>query len=91
MAKNDIIRFWKDATYRASLSEEMQKNMPQSPVGSSFEELEEANLTQFVGAGDVTPAWEWPWEAASRENDGGYCTLSWECHICPTHTTCLTC
>jgi mersacidin/lichenicidin family type 2 lantibiotic len=43
----DIIRAWKDAEYRKSLSSEELALVPESPVGQV--ELTEADLTQVSG------------------------------------------
>jgi mersacidin/lichenicidin family type 2 lantibiotic len=45
----DVVRAWKDATYRASLSAEEQALLPASPAGEF--ELSEADLEAIEGAG----------------------------------------
>jgi mersacidin/lichenicidin family type 2 lantibiotic len=44
----DVIRAWKDVTYRASLSTEAQASLPASPAGEL--ELSEADLEAVNGA-----------------------------------------
>jgi mersacidin/lichenicidin family type 2 lantibiotic len=44
----DVVRAWKDATYRASLSAEEQALLPASPAGEF--ELSEADLEAVQGA-----------------------------------------
>ncbi len=51
MTNNDIIRAWKDAEYRKSLSAEELALVPESPVGQV--ELTEADLTQVSGGTTV--------------------------------------
>jgi mersacidin/lichenicidin family type 2 lantibiotic len=46
--KLDVVRVWKDATYRASLSAEEQALLPASPAGEF--ELSEADLEAVNGA-----------------------------------------
>ena len=45
--KFDIARAWKDASYRASLSEEQLRTLPANPAG----ELTEDELAEVAGAG----------------------------------------
>ena len=52
MRTEDIIRAWKDASFRESLNEEQQANLPDSPVG--MVELGEEGLTQAAG-GAIVP------------------------------------
>ena len=46
-----IIRAWKDPAYRASLTEEEQASLPESPVGQPGVGLEEALLGLVAGGG----------------------------------------
>ena len=48
MNKQDIIRAWKDKTYRQSLSSEQQTALPEHPAGEI--ELAEEDLDQVQGA-----------------------------------------
>ncbi len=48
MSVQDIIRAWKDAEFRASLSEEQLKQLPAHPAGRV--ELEDAELDAAGGA-----------------------------------------
>lgn len=45
--KIDVVRAWKDARYRNSLSEEERALLPENPIGSF--ELVDAQLSQVVG------------------------------------------
>ena len=45
-------------------------------AGDFAQEVEEASLEKIVGGADM----------AARGNTGDYCTLTWECSICPTVT-----
>ena len=47
MSTLDIVRAWKDAEYRQSLSAEMQALLPEHPAG--FIELADEELDQAVG------------------------------------------
>ncbi|HEU5375872.1 MAG TPA: mersacidin/lichenicidin family type 2 lantibiotic [Ktedonobacteraceae bacterium] len=46
--KLDIVRAWKDETYRQSLSEAQMNTIPANPAG----ELSDADLAMLWGAGD---------------------------------------
>jgi len=48
MSIKDIIRAWKDSTYRTSLSEEQRALLPTHPIG---ETLTEEELQAIIGAG----------------------------------------
>src|SRR5690349_9158527 len=50
----DIVRAWKDATYRASLSAEEQAQLPTNPAGAV--ELSDAELATVHGAQTVPGA-----------------------------------
>ncbi|MCR6097296.1 plantaricin C family lantibiotic [Salipaludibacillus agaradhaerens] len=47
-------------------------------AGNVAEEMEEISLNSVSGGADV--------QGISQGNDGKYCTITWECSICPTHT-----
>lgn len=49
--------------------------------GNLEEELLESNLDAIAGAG----VGDWI-KKISKSNDGKYCSLTWECSLCPTHT-----
>jgi mersacidin/lichenicidin family type 2 lantibiotic len=49
MSNIDIVRAWKDAEYRRSLSAEEQTFLPEHPAGSI--ELADEELEQVAGAG----------------------------------------
>ncbi len=69
MSKIDIIRAWKDDSYRMSLSEAERAQLPANPAGPV--ELSDAELT---GAG-----------AAAMLTSASFCTCptkSWMCSIC---------
>ena len=57
MSKFDIVRAWKDAEYRQSLSSEEQELLPEHPAGSI--ELTDGQLQQAAGA-SVVPASQGP-------------------------------
>lgn len=48
-------------------------------AGDFLSELEEASLENISG-GVAEPM------GISQGNDGKWCTVTWECSICPTHT-----
>ncbi len=48
----DIVRAWKDAHYRQSLTTEQQAQLPENPVGEL--ELSEAELEMVSGGSDQT-------------------------------------
>ena len=47
MSNGDIVRAWKDAEYRASLSESQREQLPEHPAGAI--ELAEEELHQAAG------------------------------------------
>lgn len=47
----DIIRAWKDSTYRNSLSEEQRAMLPSSPIGDTLTEEELQAITGGAGGG----------------------------------------
>ncbi|MGN9864418.1 plantaricin C family lantibiotic [Bacillus swezeyi] len=47
-------------------------------AGNVEEELEEISLKNVSGGAEQ--------RGISQGNDGKYCTLTWECGLCPTHT-----
>ncbi len=51
MAKLDIIRAWKDAAYRNSLSESERALLPQNPAG--LIELNDADLSGAAGGNEM--------------------------------------
>ncbi|MGB3181609.1 MAG: mersacidin/lichenicidin family type 2 lantibiotic [Cyclobacteriaceae bacterium] len=69
MAKIDIIRAWKDAEYRATLSEDQLKNLPVSPVGN----LDEVRAGLARETELAAPGKGW-WSTISGDcNDSGSC------------------
>lgn len=61
----DVVRVWKDAEYRASLSADQLANLPASPINNSENELD-SNLV----IGGQTPL----------SSQGWVCTISGECN-----------
>ncbi len=53
MSQVDVIRAWKDADFRAGLSEAEKAQLPANPAG--LVELSDADLTGAVGADGVQP------------------------------------
>lgn len=51
-----------------------------SYAGNVVEELEEISFQSISGGADASL------QGLSQGNDGKYCTLTWECSLCPTHT-----
>ena len=49
-------------------------------AGDFAQEVEEASLEKIVGGADMAA------RGLSKGNTGDYCTLTWECSICPTVT-----
>jgi mersacidin/lichenicidin family type 2 lantibiotic len=47
MPKMDVVRAWKDAEYRASLSEAERASLPENPVGTI--EIAESELEHVAG------------------------------------------
>lgn len=84
MSNHEQIKMWKDPMYRMQQGGTLGVN----PAGDIEQEIKDAELSGILGAGEVSPEmFSW----LSRGNDGKYCTLTWECGICPTHTVCMTC
>ena len=50
MSYQDIIRAWKDAGYRESLSEEQRSQLPENPAGTI--EIPEQDMESIAGGGD---------------------------------------
>ncbi|MEQ6354786.1 plantaricin C family lantibiotic [Lysinibacillus sp. M3] len=59
------------------MSKELMKT-----AGDIYKELEDASLETIYGGVET--------KKISKGNDGKWCTLTWECSICPTKT-CFTC
>lgn len=71
MTKAMIIRAWKDASFRASLTPEQRASLPANPAGLSAVELNESALQDVVGGALA---------AEVPGNSGGWiCTYSTEC------------
>jgi len=70
MSKIDIIRAWKDESYRLSLSEAERAELPASPAGPV--ELSDADLTGAGGEGETAMA-----KTITTTFCGSFCT-------CPT-------
>ena len=51
MSIQDIVRAWKDASYRQSLSEDERALLPEHPAGTI--ELHAGELEQVTGAADL--------------------------------------
>ncbi|MFZ4452512.1 plantaricin C family lantibiotic [Salibacterium aidingense] len=49
-------------------------------AGDVEQELEDISLKSINGGADVET------RGLSQGNDGDYCTITWECGMCPTHT-----
>ncbi|WNG52043.1 mersacidin/lichenicidin family type 2 lantibiotic [Archangium minus] len=49
MKKERIIRAWKDAAFRASLTLEERAELPENPSGEALAELDEDGLRQALG------------------------------------------
>ncbi|ATB31383.1 mersacidin/lichenicidin family type 2 lantibiotic [Melittangium boletus] len=72
MTKDMIIRAWKDASFRASLTEEQRASIPANPAGLSAVELNETELQEVVGGVAA--------DTKVPGNSGGWiCTYSTEC------------
>ena len=71
MSKEDIVRAWKDAEYRQSLSIEEQARLPEHPAGAI--DLADEDLHQVAGG-------------ASTLLFTVLCDFCTELHICPTMT-----
>ena len=70
MTKDMIIRAWKDASFRASLTEEQRAALPVNPAGLSAVELNETELQDVVGGLEKDLA---------IQSSGWICTYSTEC------------
>jgi mersacidin/lichenicidin family type 2 lantibiotic len=65
--KFDVVRAWKDETYRQSLSEEQLTRMPSNPAGEF--ELAEMDLRSIYGGGD---GWGGALAGSSAFDNGGF-------------------
>ena len=70
MTKAMIIRAWKDASFRASLTEEQRAALPANPAGLSAVELNETELQEVVGGLQ---------DSEVIGSSGWICTYSTEC------------
>jgi mersacidin/lichenicidin family type 2 lantibiotic len=61
----DVIRAWKDAAYRATLTEEQLKSLPENPVNDSNALLDNIALRNISGG---------------RPSAGWFCSVSGECN-----------
>jgi mersacidin/lichenicidin family type 2 lantibiotic len=71
----DVIRAWKDADYRASLSPEEQAALPENPIGDA-KELSDDELDEVTGNGFI-------WIGGGWCGGGRYYHRS--CHCCYDH------
>jgi mersacidin/lichenicidin family type 2 lantibiotic len=70
MSHEDIIRAWKDAEYRMTLSEEERAQLPENPAGVI--ELTDGEMTLVGGGYDLVSL-------------GGFCTITTpSCIVCPS-------
>jgi len=53
MSKLDVIRAWKDAEYRSSLTDHQRALMPENPAGAL--DLSELDLNSVAGGTEATP------------------------------------
>jgi mersacidin/lichenicidin family type 2 lantibiotic len=57
MSKQQIIRAWKDETYRRSLSEAQRTALPENPAGRvDLDELTAAELAEIAGGYSIQTA-----------------------------------
>jgi len=84
MSKLDIIRAWKDAEYRSSLSENQRAALPDNPAGAI--DLSDSDLSSVAGGtwtqefrgcptGDFIPCGS-VWEICTCL--GAFCPASWD-------------
>lgn len=76
MTKDMIIRAWKDAAFRASLTPEQRASLPANPAGLPVVELSESDLEAVVGG---KAASEQELEDFPITSGGHICTFSTEC------------
>lgn len=67
MKKVDVIRAWKDAEYRESLTEEERAALPENPVGEL--PLEDAQLRAINGGMRM--------QEPDRTTQSAYCSIKW--------------
>jgi mersacidin/lichenicidin family type 2 lantibiotic len=70
----DIIRAWKDAEYRQSLTAEQRAALPDNPAGLA--ELSEEELAQVAGANNNT-YWSPCYPSTSTCSGRSWCTSSY--------------
>lgn len=73
----DVIRVWKDAEYRASLSSAQLANLPLSPINNSEDELD-SNL--IIGGNEKSPSAGWACSISGECSGTGNCCnpfMSW--------------
>lgn len=79
MKTEQIIKAWKDPTYRASLSAEEQAQLPEHPAG--MVDLTDAQLGDLSGAAK-------PSVLCTSATLCGSASIICASSICPTHLTC---
>jgi len=65
----DVIRAWKDPKYRATLSEEELRQLPQSPIEDALSEVESMSIL----GGDKNPSQGFLCTVSSESPGGGCC------------------
>lgn len=78
--KIDIVRFWKDAAFRQSLSAQEQAQLPENPVGAI--ELTEADLISVIGAAggdptDIRNGWTCQFDCTEDPTDVSCDDICW--------------
>ena len=78
MNKHQIVRAWKDRSFRSTLSASQRTQLPAHPSGGTFNELDEAELQRVVGAADKASCY---WTGLPVTSCGHVCTATTECPV----------
>jgi mersacidin/lichenicidin family type 2 lantibiotic len=89
MSKLDVIRAWKDAEYRSSLTDNQRASLPENPAGAL--DLSDLDLNSVAGGTDVTaPVWgtQFPFQCPTGDfipcQSDFFCPQTWAAAMCPT-------
>ncbi len=78
MTTQQIIRAWKDPSFRSDLTDAELDVLPAHPSGGNFKELDEAELQRVVGAKELPSCW---FMTEPTTSCGHICTFTTECPV----------
>ena len=72
----EIIRAWRDPTFRSDLTEAEREELPAHPSGEKFKVLDDAELDRVAGGRELPSCWVYTQPLTSC---GHICTATTEC------------